>query len=94
MGCGITSQYERPPRGGPDLGEQSAPQTPYAVDLMDDNSRLAYGAWPERLVVIEDGVVQYYGGQGPWDYKPKEVADWLSHRFNGAPIKVWPLSRL
>ena len=70
------------------------PQTPYAVDLMDDNSRLAYGAWPERLVVIEDGVVQYYGGQGPWEYKPKEVADWLSHRFNGAPIKVWPLSRL
>ena len=28
---------------------------------MDDNGRLAYGAWPERLVIIEGGKVQYYG---------------------------------
>ena len=28
---------------------------------MDDPARLAYGAWPERMVIVEDGVVKYYG---------------------------------
>ena len=74
--------------------ESLQPDTPYAVDLMNDNSRLAYGAWPERLVIIEDGVVQYYGGQGPWEYKPKEVADWLAQRFNKGPVTTWPPCRL
>jgi hypothetical protein len=39
------------------------PSTQYLVDTMDDGARLAYGAWPERMVIVEDGVVQYYGGR-------------------------------
>lgn len=57
------------------------PSTTYLVDTMDDSARLAYGAWPERLVVVEDGVVQYYGDHGPWGYKPEELAEWLTERF-------------
>ena len=57
------------------------PSTPYVVDTMEDSARLAYGAWPERLVIVEDGVVKYYGGQGPWGYKPEEVEEWLAQRF-------------
>jgi hypothetical protein len=57
------------------------PASPYAVDLMDDGARTAYGAWPERLVVLEDDTVQYYGEHGPWGYKPEEVQNWLHQRF-------------
>lgn len=63
-----------------------AAKTQYVVDLMDDNARLAYGAWPERLVILEDGVVQYYGAQGPWGYQPDEVARWLQKRFPDATL--------
>lgn len=54
---------------------------PYFVDLMDDNARLAYGAWPERLAILEDGQLVYYGAQGPWGYVPEEVGAWLAKRF-------------
>ena len=57
------------------------PSTPYFVDQMTDEARLAYGAWPERLVVVEDGKIKYYGEQGPWGYKPTEVDQWLRTRF-------------
>ena len=57
------------------------PESPYAVDMMDDNARLAFAAWPERLVVLENNKVQYYGDQGPWGYKPEEVQTWLEQRF-------------
>mmetsp|Transcript_8422 Transcript_8422/g.10650 ORF Transcript_8422/g.10650 Transcript_8422/m.10650 type:complete len:128 (-) Transcript_8422:1386-1769(-) len=57
------------------------PTMPYYVDLMNDNARLAYGAWPERLAIVECGQVMYYGKQGPQGYDPDEVEDWLSNRF-------------
>ena len=57
-----------------DWVEWLKPTTPYVVDKMDDATRLAYGAWPERLVIVEDGKIVYYGEQGPWGYKPEEVA--------------------
>ena len=41
------------------------PSTQYLVDTMDDGARLAYGAWPERMVIVEDGAVQYYGEREP-----------------------------
>ena len=40
-----------------------------------------YGAWPERLYVILDGVVVYQGGLGPFDYKLHEVQDWLAEQY-------------
>ena len=33
------------------------------------------------MTTVEDGVVKYYGGQGPWGYKPEEVEEWLAQRF-------------
>ena len=60
------------------------PSMEYVVDKMDDNARRTYAAWPERLVVIENGVVQYYGKQGPWGYDTDEVGAWLEQRFAGA----------
>ena len=40
-----------------------------------------FGAWPERLYIIQDGVVVYRGGMGPFDYKLAEVKDWLADKF-------------
>lgn len=47
-----------------------------------------YGAWPERLYIIEDGTIVYKGGEGPFGYKLAEVQDWLFQRFGarGNPI--------
>jgi len=40
-----------------------------------------YGAWPERLYIIVDGVVVYKGGMGPFDYRLYEVRAWLENKF-------------
>ena len=50
-------------------------------DSFDDQVNDRFGAWPERLYIIQDGVVVYKGGMGPFDYKLAEVKDWLAERF-------------
>jgi len=48
-----------------------------------------YGAWPERLYIIVDGVVVYKGGMGPFDYRLWEVQEWLAERYGarGASLR-------
>ncbi len=57
----------------------------YPIEMLcDDMAGQAmdrYEAGPERLYVIERGVVVYKGGQGPFFYKPEEVRAWLARRF-------------
>ena len=40
------------------------------MDDMQDTLMKAYGAWPERLYVIQGGKILYKGGKGPFFYKP------------------------
>ena len=47
------------------------------VDTMDNESAMAFGALPNRLFVIVDGVVGYMGGMGPWGYKVGEVVQFV-----------------
>ena len=47
------------------------------MDSMDDAVEEAFAAWPERLYVIDDGVVAYKGGMGPMDFDPDELDAWL-----------------
>ena len=54
---------------------------PDYCDPIDDNARFAFEAVPERLYIIEAGKIAYRGGEGPFDYKPEEVAGWLAERF-------------
>ena len=49
----------------------------FAIDLMDNTARSLYGATPERLYVVYDGIIVYVGIRGPVGYKVKEVEDWL-----------------
>ena len=57
------------------------PNMPYLVDPIEDSARHAFAALPERLYIAEDGEVQYQGGQGPFEYDPQEIEDWLCKRF-------------
>lgn len=58
-----------------------------ALNIVCDDMRgdivTRYGAWPERLYIIVDGVVVYKGGMGPFDYRLYEVREWLETRFPG-----------
>ena len=47
---------------------------PVVVDGVDDAVGVPYGAWPERMYVLDEaGVVLYRGGTGPWGFRPDEV---------------------
>lgn len=55
---------------------------PISVDDMQETADLAYGAWPERIYIIdESGVIMYRGGLGPFNYHPEEARAWLEKRF-------------
>ncbi len=47
------------------------------IDKMENEAERLYGAWPERLYVVLDGVVKLEGGEGPHDYDLTKVRDWL-----------------
>ena len=52
---------------------------PVLVDGMDDAVSEAFGAWPERLYVVDrDGVVRYAGGPGPWEFDPDAAGQALA----------------
>ncbi len=47
---------------------------PVVVDGVDDAVGIPYGAWPERMYVLDsDGIVLYRSGPGPWGFRPAEV---------------------
>ena len=52
---------------------------PIVLDPMTDVAALAYGAHPERLYIIQDSVIKFVGGIGPFQYDPQKVREWLDH---------------
>ena len=55
---------------------------PVVVDRVDDAVGRAFGAWPDRIYVLdEDGVVVYRGGVGPFGFRPDEVRAFLAARL-------------
>ena len=55
---------------------------PAVVDGMDDAVAKAYGAWPDRIYVIDaQGRIAYQGGVGPFGFKPGEVREVLRDQF-------------
>lgn len=56
---------------------------PTVVDGVDDAVGKAYGAWPERLYVVDaEGVIHYQGGYGPFDFDPAEAGAALRTLLN------------
>ncbi|EMP32963.1 Type III iodothyronine deiodinase [Chelonia mydas] len=64
------------------LMQEGAPGCPLAVDTMDNASSAAYGAFFERLYIIQEEVVMYQGGRGPEGYKISELRSWLDQYKN------------
>ena len=64
-----------------DFTERFHYEIPLLVDPIENEANRLYAGWPERLYVIEGGVIQYKGGQGPFHFEPEEVAAWLAKRF-------------
>lgn len=51
------------------------------VDSMENSSNAAYGAYFNRLYVVQEGKVVYQGDRGPEGYRISELRDWLDqHR--------------
>ncbi len=45
------------------------------IDGIDNAVASAYGGWPDRLYLIStDGRIAYQGGEGPFGFKPDELA--------------------
>ena len=59
------------------LKKSSGCSTPILVDTMDNEATQAYGAYPERLFIIQDRKIVYEGGTGPYNYSLGEVKKWL-----------------
>ncbi len=58
---------------------------PVLVDGMGDAVSRAYGAWPERLYVVDAaGTVIYRGAMGPFGFEPAELRPVLA-RLRAAP---------
>ena len=59
------------------LGELSArgapADLPLVVDTLSNSASFAFGALPERLVIVQRGVVQFIGGKGPEEYSVQEA---------------------
>lgn len=48
---------------------------PCLVDTMDDTANKAYGAWPDRLYIVDrDGKIAVAGGPGPGGFPPSVAA--------------------
>jgi len=54
---------------------------PLLVDPIENQANQLFAGWPERLYIVENGVIRYKGGMGPFDYHPEEVESWLAKRF-------------
>lgn len=51
---------------------------PLLVDRMSNDADRLYGAWPERLYVLDGrGKIAFKGEIGPFGFDPEAVAAWL-----------------
>jgi hypothetical protein len=54
-------------------------KTPLVVDEIDNRVGQAYGAWPDRLYLVDrQGHVVFTGGPGPFGFNPRELEQSLA----------------
>ena len=44
---------------------------------MNNDLMQFFGAWPDRIYIIQDMKIRMKGGLGPFDYDPEAVKAWL-----------------
>jgi len=50
---------------------------PFAVDDITNDASVQYQSLPERLYIIENGIITFRGGKGPNGYRLYEVIGWV-----------------
>ena len=61
---------------------------PVLLDNMDDAVAQAYGGWPDRLYLIgRDGRVAFQGDEGPFGFKPEELAQAIAAELAADQLK-------
>ncbi|KAM7375963.1 hypothetical protein PAMP_005717 [Pampus punctatissimus] len=63
------------------------------VDSMENSSNAAYGAYFDRLYILQEGKIVYQGGRGPEGYRISELRDWLDQyreRLDNSELKENP----
>lgn len=66
------------------LLQQKFPSIPVYVDTLGNELNYAFGAFPERLFVLLDGVVVYEGGSSPINYSLVELEKWINKKWLGS----------
>jgi hypothetical protein len=62
-------------------------QMPMVVDEIDNAVASAYGGWPDRLYLVDaDGRIAYQGGEGPFGFRPDELAGAIDRELAGARV--------
>uniref|UniRef100_A0A8B9RLW4 Iodothyronine deiodinase n=2 Tax=Astyanax mexicanus TaxID=7994 RepID=A0A8B9RLW4_ASTMX len=56
---------------------EAPPGCPVVADSMENTANAEYGAYFDRLYIVQDGKVVYQGGRGPEGYRISELRDWL-----------------
>lgn len=62
-----------------ELMNQEVPDCLVVADSMENSSNAAYGAFFDRLYILQGGKVVYQGGKGPEGYRISELRSWLEH---------------
>uniref|UniRef100_H2Y0H0 Iodothyronine deiodinase n=2 Tax=Ciona intestinalis TaxID=7719 RepID=H2Y0H0_CIOIN len=57
------------------FAEQTAVSCPILVDNMANETALKYAAIPERLYILQNGIVKYDGAIGPFGYNLQEMEE-------------------
>lgn len=73
------------------LMAREAPGVAIVADSMENSTNSAYGAYFDRLYIVQDGKVVYQGGRGPEGYRISELRHWLDQyrtRLRDAVIRV------
>ena len=56
-----------------------------ACDGIDNAVASAYGGWPDRLYLIDrDRRIVFQGGEGPFGFKPEELAQAIARTLQHA----------
>ncbi len=73
------------------LMAREAPGVAIVADSMENSCNSAYGAYFDRLYIVQDGKVVYQGGRGPEGSRISELRHWLDQyrkRLRDAVIRV------
>lgn len=91
MKQGPHQEHQVPPSMMQQQQQQQQNCIALAVDTMDNASSAAYGAYFERLYVVQEQRVMYQGGRGPDGYKISELHRWLD-QYRGRLLQGAPPS--